>query len=147
MRILGYLQEKIKGLPRNVSEKTPLNRAIQDDVFLGLIIILVAFGSFGLGRLSKIEGSKVPIRIENAPEVTAETFATETTLSKSNTERPPTGNEANDKALFGSKNGTKYYYSWCSGAGRIIEVNRVYFASITDAQAQGYTPASNCKGL
>ena len=107
MRILGYLQEKIKGLPRNVSEKTPLNRAIQDDVFLGLIIILVAFGSFGLGRLSKIEGSKVPIRIENAPEVTAETFATETTLSKSNTERPPTGNEANDKALFFFFYGTK----------------------------------------
>lgn len=116
---------------------------ISDDVFLGAIIILVAFGSFGLGRLSAIERAKTPVRIENAPEITPETFTATTTKEKS------AGFAASNKevSLVGSKNGTKYHYVWCAGAQKITEKNRIYFASKEDATARGYAPASNCKGL
>ncbi len=46
-----------------------------------------------------------------------------------------------------SKNGTKYYLATCSGAKRIKDENKVWFATAEDAQASGRTPASNCKGL
>lgn len=137
------LVEKIKGVK---GFRPSTWRTIPDDLFLGLIIILVAFGSFGLGRLSKIEGAKTPIRVENAPPITADTFSGET--------KGTTGNSAflSNKSseatqLIGSKNGTKYYYPWCSGAQKIAETNRIYFASKADAEARGYTPSATCKGL
>lgn len=116
---------------------------IHDDMFLGAVIILVAFGSFGLGRLSKIEGAKTPIRIENAPEITPETFTG--VVTKENSAGFAMSKEG--VSLVGSKNGTKYHYTWCAGAQKITEANRIYFTSKEDAVARGYTPASNCKGL
>lgn len=130
---------KIKGLEFSLRTLPK----IPDDVFLGAVIVLVAFGSFGLGRLSKIEGAKTPIRIENAPEITPETFSNGAT--KENNIEFTTSKEG--MSLVGSKNGTKYHYTWCAGAQRITEANRIYFTSKEDATARGYTPASNCKGL
>ncbi len=135
------LREKIKGLRYSCNI-----RAIQDDVFLGLIIILVAFGSFGLGRLSKIEGAKIPIQIENTPEVNPDTFRR--SVQANTVATPQSLISANQTGeLVGSKNGTKYHYTWCSGAQRIADANRIYFTSKSDAEARGYTPAVNCKGL
>ncbi|MDD5152756.1 MAG: hypothetical protein PHS95_02010 [Candidatus Pacebacteria bacterium] len=138
MSIKDFAQ-KIKGLAG--FRPKPLPR-LSDELFIGLLVILVGFGSFGLGRLSKIEGSKTPIQIENAPAVTADTFATGTQPSTL-----PTNIGATSKELMGSKNGTKYYYTWCAGANRITEANRIYFNTKEEAEARGYTPASNCKGL
>lgn len=124
--------KKIKG---RIVDHRPNLRTIPDDLFLGLIIILVAFGSFGLGRLSKIESSKMPVRFENVPETNAgkvKPFSAE--------------NEA-DAQLVASKNGIKYYYSWCSGVGKISPANLVHFASKEEAEARGYTASATCKGL
>ncbi len=144
MSTIRDLREKIKGLRYSCNI-----RAIQDDVFLGLIIILVAFGSFGLGRLSKIEDTKMPIQIENSPEVTSETFTQEIIVKNESGQAASLLNSVETKTseLVGSKNGTKYHYAWCSGAQRIAEANKIYFTSKADAEARGYTPASNCKGL
>ena len=142
MSSIQRLIEKIKGLRHFEA----LNlRTIPDDLFLGLIIILVAFGSFGLGRLSKIQGSKTPVRIENALETT----------SVSATQKPAGNNQsasviestASGDQLVGSKNGTKYYYTWCSGVKSISPANIIHFASKSEAEARGYTASATCKGL
>jgi len=49
--------------------------------------------------------------------------------------------------LVASKNGTVYHFPWCSGAQRINEENKIWFTSQEEAQAAGYRPAANCKGL
>lgn len=102
------------------------------DLILVAIIILVALISFGLGRLSKIGESRVPITIENLNKI--ESLANQ-------------GSTLTDKTIVASKNGTKYHYVWCSGASTIKEENKVYFSTIEEAKSAGYTPASNCKGL
>lgn len=140
------LTQKIKGWG---SIKTLNLPSLSDDIFLGLIVILVAFGSFGLGRLSKIEGSKAPVRIENSVE-----FPQNSTSQALNKEISgqgasiissiPNGTEGQ---LVGSSGGTKYHFPWCSGAKTISEANKIYFTSKEDAESRGYTPASNCKGL
>lgn len=132
MPSIQSLVEKIKGF---VEEHRPNLRTIPDDLFLGLIIILVAFGSFGLGRLSKIEGSKTPVQFENMPDSTQEKV------------RPFSSVSTTDNQLVGSKSGTKYYYSWCAGVQNILPTNLVHFASKADALARGYTPSATCKGL
>lgn len=133
MTSIQDLTKRIKGY---ALEHRPNLRTIPDDLFLGLIIILVAFGSFGLGRLSKIEGSKTPVRFENIP--------TETTSEKV---RPFSSASVPDTQLVASKNGTKYYYSWCSGVGKISPANLVHFGSKEEAEARGYTASAGCKGL
>jgi hypothetical protein len=46
-----------------------------------------------------------------------------------------------------SRTGTVYYYPWCSGGGTIPSDKAIWFATAAAAQAAGYVPAKNCKGL
>ncbi|MBI5078091.1 MAG: hypothetical protein HZB11_01825 [Candidatus Yonathbacteria bacterium] len=142
MTSIQEITEKIKGY----TDKHRLNlQTIPNDLFLGLIIVLVAFGAFGLGRLSKIEGSKTPVRFENMPETTADTFSGKIQADTQNA--PAVNTKENGGQLVGSKGGTKYYYTWCTGVQKIAETNRIYFASKAEAESSGYTPSATCKGL
>ena len=51
------------------------------------------------------------------------------------------------QTVVASKTGTKYYFPWCGALGRIKPENQVSFASPALAQAAGYQPAANCKGV
>lgn len=121
------------------------NKALFDKLeplWLPLIVLLVALGAFGLGRLSALEG-KGTIRIlyPGAPEATplpAMAAVAEAALSFT---------PAGEGRYVASKNGSKYYLITCSTANRIKQENRVYFVSIQDAEAAGYEPAANCPGL
>ena len=140
------LLQKIKGRGSQNSLNLP---SLSDNLFLGFILILVAFGAFGLGRLSKIEDSRVPIRIENAVEFPT----TSTVIGKTGGETTQVASviasfpSSESSQFVGSKSGTKYHFPWCSGAKTISEANKIYFTSKEDAEARGYAPASNCKGL
>lgn len=132
--------EKIKGI--RVSNQINL-RIIPDDIFFALILILVAFGSFGLGRLSKIEGAKEPVRFENITEAIPDTVFQKISTNK---QTASIINSTGDQ-LVGSKNGTKYYYPWCTGVQKIAQANLIHFADKAEAEARGYTPSATCKGL
>lgn len=108
------------------------------EVYTAALIILVAFASFGLGRLSKLEESRVPIQIEY-PVQAAAAVAAAAAL-------PAPTTKASGQVVA-SKSGTKYHFPWCGGAARISEANKVWFNSVEEARKAGYTPASNCKGL
>lgn len=127
------LSDKIK----KVKEKI---KSFENELIIVIVIILVALISFGLGRLSKIRENKALITIENAG-------ATEhlEIQSPSAPSASATGHE--DKLFVASKSGTKYHYPWCPGALNIKEENKIWFSSKEQAEAAGYTPASNCKGL
>jgi hypothetical protein len=122
-------------ITKNCKSKTKL---IENELILATVIVLVAIIGFGLGRLSKIEERKTPITIDNL----AAYVATDTPGALA-TEKVTNGG----KTLVASKNGTKYHYVWCSGASTIKEENKVYFNTKEEAEAAGYKPASNCKGL
>ncbi len=102
-----------------------------------LVLALVALLAFGLGRLSKVEEARVPIKI-NFPTSTASAELAARSLPA----QPTSGG-----AYVASKNGTKYYLAICSGANRIKPENKVYFTSVEEAKAHGLTPAANCPGI
>ncbi len=93
------------------------------------IVFLVALASFGLGRLSALEDARPPVSILQAP-VDAKPRAI-----------------AAGGLVVASKNGSVYYFPWCSGASNIIERNQRWFRSEEAARRAGYAPAKNCKGL
>lgn len=134
---------KIKGLVLTV---------ITPEIYTILIIMLVGFGGFGLGRLSAREESRMPIRIVGPEGQTAGTLndlsASVTQAGEKTTEgatrtitRP-----SPDTLIVASKSGTKYYFPWCAGVKRIAEANKTWFSSEHEAQAAGLTLAANCKG-
>lgn len=109
----------------------------EKEIFYPLFILCVAIISYCLGRISIIEKKREPLLI-------IPSSATSSLLipSGASGER-----ESQAALLVGSKNGSKYHFPWCSGASRIAEANKVYFKSLEEAKAKGYTPASNCPGL
>ncbi len=111
--------EKIKHFLTNVPQ----------DALWAVIVILIGFAAFGLGRLSILDENKEPIKL-----------LYNNTLSK----QP---NVVLQDVVVVSKSGSKYHYPWCGGALRIKEYNKRWYASIREARAAGYSPAGNCKGL
>ncbi len=56
---INQIGEKIKG-------KLGKLRDYEKELFVALLVILVAVLAFGLGRLSRLEGDKMPVQIEGA---------------------------------------------------------------------------------
>lgn len=117
---------------------------MDDSFFYGVLIVLIAVSSFGLGRWSLIQDQQFaavkPSMVLMQASVTGS--GKENTTEEESID--PTSGEI---TYVGSKNGTKFHLPWCPGAKQIKEENKVYFATKTDAQKAGYTPASNCKGI
>ncbi len=100
-------------------------------VVLPLIIITVAVISFGLGRQSV---NLLPAAVSVGVSIgTSSDFVVSTATIGGETE-----------SVYASKNGTKYYYTDCSGLARISEQNKITFGSALEAEAAGYGKASNC---
>ncbi len=119
--------------------KSFFHLADNKDLFVVIIIILSSLASFGLGRLSKIEESRSPIIIENAP--------TDSSASVIKASLPTLTPTQAGGGYVASKNGTKYYLPWCGGAQKISEKNKIVFVSKEEAEKAGYQPAANCKGI
>ncbi|HQU07789.1 MAG: hypothetical protein B7X04_00900 [Parcubacteria group bacterium 21-54-25] len=109
-----------------------------------LIAILAALGivaSFGVGLLMGRQiGQGSGFVVEMLPLAT--TSAMSTTGKSAAATALPRGGQ-----VVASKNGSRYYLPWCGGANRISTVNKVWFSSKKSAEAAGYTPAANCKGI
>ncbi len=102
-----------------------------------LILLLATSASFGLGVLA----GKDLGREESTTAQTGISIGTSTPGT------PIPGSPVATGIYVASKNGTKYYLPSCSGAGRIKDENKVWFQTVEDAVAAGYTPANACPGL
>ncbi len=98
-----------------------------------ILIMVIASIFFALWKISVIESNGTPIKIEYG------TISPRSHLGQSEIEQ--------SDEVVASKNGTKYYFSWCGSASRIKPENLVKFSSIEEARKADYTPAGNCKGL
>jgi len=121
------------------------------------IVLLASSGSFGLGYLSgkEAEGGEIVIQTRGVGEVATPTppkgsalgAAVVGAVSVSTVEEELPPPPAGGGQYVASKTGKSYHLPWCSGAKQIKESNKVYFSSKEEAEAAGYTPAKNCKGI
>lgn len=132
-------------------------RKVVDGVLLLSLCMLTAL-SFGLGRLSVSDVSATPVALcSNASLPASLGVVPEQGMTANVGSALPTPiathegqgatNGAQQGAYVASKTGSVYHLPWCSGAKRIKEENKVWFATVQEAEAAGYRPASNCKGL
>jgi hypothetical protein len=120
------LGQKIK---REIGER-------KQTLVFGIILVFTAFLSFYIGYIARVEG------LEKAPKPL--NLASESPIATSAQKPAVMESERTDGAYVASKNGTKYYPKGCSGAKRIKEENRVFFATASKAESEGYTLASGC---
>ncbi|HLP86342.1 MAG TPA: hypothetical protein VK153_00465 [Candidatus Paceibacterota bacterium] len=113
-------------------------------IFYLLIIIGVALGSFGLGRISTPkEGKEANNRVNIKQEGLILADNQDKEVESGYTSIPQV--EVKEKKYVASKNGKMYYTPDCSGAGRIKAENEIWFSSKDDAEKSGYTLSSICK--
>jgi len=145
------MQETIKQNESKSKGFSALSRRTWEEVGIVLIIILVAFLGFGLGRLSMKKETKTPVTIErftlsdtkDAP--LAHPSNLSNPVNSTNYPNPTSLTSSSGGEVVASKNGTKYHYPWCSGASKISVANKITFKSEGEAVAVGLTKASNCK--
>ena len=128
-----------------------------DNLFLVAVITLVGLIGFGLGRLSS-QYQTAELKIQSTLVNTADLSkivttppANPTAVSGATTPpKPQNGAVAEqivNQKIVGNKNSKIYHYENCPGALRMSEGNKIFFASIVDAQNAGFRPAGNCPGL
>lgn len=96
---------------------------------LPLLVVFLGLASFGLGRFSALEDARPAIAIHQAP------MATNPTPMRMG------------GYVVASDTGTVFYLPWCAGAQKITIAKQRWFTTEKAAQAAGYRPAKNCKGL
>ena len=112
----------------------------EDKLFLAILMVCVALTAFGLGRLAERASHEMPQNSGSASVVF-------TNINQEDKEITSMEVTPNVEQYVASKSGTKYHYPWCPGAKQMKEENKIFFTSRTEAEAAGYTPAANCKGL
>lgn len=129
-------------------------RGVPKDALVVGVVILSSTAAFGLGMLAdrelKGQGSD-GFWIEDASASTTKALPAAAIEATPPPRIPlvPVGTTiAPTEGMYvASKSGTKYYLPSCSGAKRIKEANRIWFATKEEAEAAGLTPAVNCPGL
>ena len=136
------LIEKIKKVKKFIDDN-------KKELFISASFILMAFIAFGLGMMSVLEEQKYPIWFEEVGEekIADKLQSADSKAQIANSESQITESGKQDRILVGSKNSNLYHYTWCSGAKRIKEENKIYFSSKEEAEKAGYKPAGNCEGL
>lgn len=126
------------------------------DIFLALLLVFVGFGGFLIGRISVVlDGTQGGLRIiEKEMRSSASDVGQGSVLGAvaASSESLASGAGENVPApqagvYVASRNGTVFHLPTCSGAKRISEANKIWFATKEEALAKGYRPAANCKGL
>ena len=120
------------------------------EYLLAILIIAVSLTSFWLGRVS-VEGSEAKVLGTSLSElqtaVTPNPALGTAGASLGAQTAPESATTPSEGGYVASKNGTKYHLPWCGSAKQISEQNKIFFATKGEAEAAGYTPAGNCKGI
>ena len=135
---------------------------VPDGVLTVMVVLLASSASFGLGYVTgEGKADEEPVRIEqgaasaestqgltaavSAAPLTAKATVVKPAKAKK-AEPVGTATEATGKYVA-SKKGTKYHLPTCSGAKTMSPENKIWFTTKEEAEAAGFTPAANCKGL
>lgn len=115
-----------------------LVKLYEREIFLGFCLLLVLGIGYNIGhiyanyRQSGTDGSTAAI--------------ISGTKASATPKKPAITATPKDSRVVASKAASSklYHYTWCSGAQRIKETNKLWFASAAAAEAAGYTLAANC---
>jgi len=110
-------------------------------VFVLICLCFIGFGSFLLLRMLSMETSR-----KGSLQIVQNSSMTDLSGGGKH-QAGGMATVAMEGMYVASKTGEVYYLPWCGGVKLIHEENKVWFESKEEAAAQGYRPATNCKGI
>lgn len=115
-----------------IAKITDFVKSHHSDITLVIAICCITIISFNLGRMSAGEGSSAIFHATYASPAVSSS-ATPITTPK-------------DPRVVASKASSShlYHFTYCSGAARISDKNKIYFPTEAAAIAAGYSLAGNC---
>jgi hypothetical protein len=125
----------------------------QSDIVLIIGVILIVLIGFGLGRLTAPKSTGKPVvittgimnyesGIKDGEASVLNNAALKDSLTAGSVPQKNNNVDSSKGIIVASRNGTKYYWSWSSGAQKIKPENLVWFKSETEAKAAGLAPCS-----
>lgn len=109
----------------------------ESDIVLAVGVILVAFISFGAGRITAFKTPNEPIIIEDKGMADIKN-----SLGQDNSQQKELVENYKGK-FVASKNGKVYHWPWCPWAQKIKPENQIWFNSEEEAKKAGYARDSN----
>lgn len=125
-----------------LSKITNFVKQYSSEIILAVAIACITLISFNLGRMSALG------TIHEAPITLVSPQPSGATAGSGSSGRTATPNPAHtDPRVVASKASSShlYHFTWCSGAQRITEKNKLYFPTESAAISAGYTLAGNCQ--
>src|SRR3989338_2909071 len=112
----------------------------QHKIFVSLCMVLGLGIWYNIGRIAA----------QNSPQQSQYPDARESpkiNLGETSATRPLQTTVPKDRRVVASRASKSklYHFSWCSGAQRIKETNKLWFESAAMAEAAGYSLAGNCQ--
>ncbi|MEK7583343.1 MAG: hypothetical protein AAB483_03000 [Patescibacteria group bacterium] len=102
----------------------------RSDIILFIVIVCITIISFNLGRMSVKQGNTASL----------------ITPRQSTTLILPIPTPKDPRVVASKASSSKlYHFTYCSGAARISEKNKVFFPNDAAAIAAGYSLAANCQ--
>ncbi len=121
-----------------------LCKTYKHGLFIGLCMVLTVGIGYNIGRISALHTSPIDdSQTANLYDGQHGATSPDKALPTVKITKPaiPTDPRVVASKAAGSK---LYHYSWCSGAQRIKETNKLWFPTEADAISAGYTLAANC---
>ena len=115
--MLAIIQERLK----------KINSGTENEILISLCVTTTLFVFFIFYIVSFKQNNNIALE-----------YKEQTMISRNQTK------DVNSQ-IFASMNGKTYTFSWCSGANKIKEMNKVFFKSESDAIATGRTLSKLCK--
>jgi len=107
------------------------------DVFVVLLIVTMSVSAFCLGILYEQE--------KYVPEIIfSQSITPLVQITPQSAQIAVAQAVKSNGRIMASKNGKRYYFSWCTGAEKIAVKNRIYFTTEAEAQSRGLTVAKGC---
>ena len=97
--------------------------------YVVIVVVLVGVGAFLLGGLFVYSFSKPT---KPTADIHLKPLAVERPIS-------------NERKVYASKQGNRYYPWWCNAGSTIAEKNKLWYNTPEAAQAEGYTLAKGCQ--
>ncbi len=128
--------------------KAFMRRIGESGLLVYLSLGLSVLGAFALGRIYGLGEYTCAISF------TEKNIAQENLEKMESTDNPAEGSktpliapegQGGGSEVTASRNGTKYYFPWCSGVARIKEENKITFPDENSAKSAGYSKAANCE--
>lgn len=121
-------------------------RVHQHGLFIGFCLLITAGIGYNIGRITALQTS--PAINSQSANISEPQQGTKTSNKAVPTIKitQPSSIPTDPRVVASKAAGSKlYHYSWCSGAQRIKESNKLWFPTEADAISAGYSLAGNCQ--